>query len=120
MPIPRYRIHAKRDDDTWEWIDSRMDRTAALNLFDQYKRDGVSNLKLIDGVTNKVITQTAHIVRPELLVLSDGKSWGLSTAGPNPPPEEYLACNDEQSAREVKAAYDRGDIQPFLRAAGVA
>jgi len=116
MPIPRYRIYAERTDGTWEWIDSRSDKTAAFNLFDQYKRDGVERLKLVDGAIDEVLTQAVCIVRPELLVLSDGESWGLSTE-PNPPPDKYLACSSEREARALREAFMNRDISPFLKAA---
>ncbi len=47
----------------------------------------------------------------------DRVEWGVSTAGYNPPPEEYIEVASKEEAFEIKAAYDRGDIMPLLDAA---
>lgn len=120
MTIPRFRIYSRPSDNhEWEWVDSRQDRGAAFRLFDQYKSDcPAAEYQLVDGTTNETLIRSTRVVRPTLLLLEQDGEWGLSTAGPNPPPEEYVSVASKQVALDIIAAYERGDIQPFLRAAG--
>ena len=48
---------------------------------------------------------------------ADSVTWGLSSAGPNPPAEEFLTVASHAEAVRIKDTADAGDIMPFLEAA---
>ena len=48
----------------------------------------------------------------------EGVKWGLSTSGSSPQADEYLPVSSKQETFRIKAAYDMGDIMPYLKAAG--
>ena len=48
----------------------------------------------------------------------DGVTWGVSIHGPNPEAEQFVKCRDKAHALQVKSAFDRGILSPWLEAMG--
>jgi hypothetical protein len=48
----------------------------------------------------------------------NGTRWGLSTRGPNPPEGYYIPVANQEEAERIVAAFERGQMLPFLMAAG--
>lgn len=60
--------------------------------------------------------------RSKMLIIEDhtenGVVWGVSVDGPNPTAEQFVKCRDKAHAEQVKRAFNKGILSPWLEAAG--